>query len=88
MKRMPTTGQNTNNTECAQQPVADLLHAEQPAKILSEKRVLGVNLAARVPHAPVQFTDVVEQEHTILQALAGVIRYIVAVVPASVVDQR
>ena len=88
MERMPTTGQNTHNTECAQQPVADLLHAEQPAKILSEKRVLGANLAASVPYAPVQLTDVVKQEHTVLQAFSGVIRNVVAVVPASVVDQR
>jgi hypothetical protein len=62
---------------------SDLLHPEQPANTLSDERVLGVNLTARIARAAVQLADVVKQQSGAPQTMrASVLGDVVAVVPA------
>ena len=62
---------------------SDLLHPEQPANTLSDERVLGVNLTARIARAAVQLADVVKQQSGAPQTVrASVLGDVVAVVPA------
>ena len=61
----------------------NLLHPEQPANTLSDERVLGVDLTARISRATVQLADVVKQQRGAPQTMrASVLGDVVAVVPA------